>query len=199
VTTTINIASEKDAKQIADIYAPCVRDTFISFETEPPTTLLMSQRILTTTQKYPWLVTRRGETVLAYAYASQHRDRNAYPWSVDVGIYVLASERRTGLGRRLYEGLFQILRLQGFYNAYAGIALPNLASVKLHESHGFQALGVYKCVGFKLGAWRDVGWWHLPLKKPSADPNTPTWFRDFRQQLGDGDLGANLPLVNPET
>jgi phosphinothricin acetyltransferase len=140
----------------------------------------MRERIKSTTEKYPWLVTRRGSAVLAYAYASQHRSRAAYQWSVDVGIYVLASERRTGIGRNLYKALFQVLRLQGFYNAYAGIALPNAASVGLHEALGFQPLGVYKRVGFKLGAWRDVGWWQLSLKEAADKPNPPTWFRDFR-------------------
>ena len=152
----------------------------------------MSERMLNTTEKYPWIVTRRGEKVLAYAYASQHRSRAAYQWSVDAGIYVLASERRSGLGRNLYKALFHVLRLQGFYNAYAGIALPNLASVALHESVGFQPLGVYKHVGFKLGAWRDVGWWQLALQEPAGNPIAPIWFRDFRQNLNGRQLGEIL-------
>src|SRR5690349_17922640 len=112
MTTTIDFAAPQDAGQIAEIYGPCVRDTFISFEVEAPTALQMSERILNTTEKYPWLVTRRDGKVLAYAYASQHRSRAAYQWSVDVGIYVLASERRSGLGRNLYEALFRVLRWQ---------------------------------------------------------------------------------------
>jgi phosphinothricin acetyltransferase len=183
MTTTIDFATPQDAGQIAEIYGPCVRDTFISFEVEAPTAVQMSERILNTMEKYPWLVTRRGGKVLAYAYASQHRSRAAYQWSVDAGIYVLASDRRSGLGRSLYQALFQVLRLQGFYNAYAGIALPNPASVALHEAVGFQALGVYKHVGFKAGTWRDVGWWQLALQEPREKPTAPVWFRDFRENL----------------
>lgn len=189
MTIMIDFASQEDAEQIAEIYGPCVKDTFISFEIEAPTALQMCDRILATTEKYPWLVTRRGTKVLAYTSANQHRTRAAYQWSVDVGIYVLASERRSGLGRNLYKALFQVLRLQGFYNAYAGIALPNVASVALHESLGFQALGVYKRVGFKLGAWREVGWWQLALQEPVGNPTAPMWFRDFRQNFNTRRLG----------
>lgn len=177
----IDFVKEEDAEQIASIYAPCVRETFISFEMDPPTASQIRERIVSTTEKYPWLVTRRGEEVLAYAYASQHRSRAAYQWSVDVGIYVLASARRSGVGRSLYQALFQVLRLQGFYNAYAGIALPNPASIGLHEACGFRPLGVYEHVGFKLGAWRDVGWWQRAVQGLAQPPANPIWFSDFRR------------------
>jgi phosphinothricin acetyltransferase len=80
-----------------------------------------------------------------------------------VSVYVHAQQRKRGLGRRLYTALFELLRLQGFYSAYAGIALPNEASVQLHEALGFVPIGVYRAVGYKLGAWRDVGWWQCDL------------------------------------
>ena len=104
--------------------------------------------------------------------ASSHRTRAAYQWSVDVSVYVHERARRRGVGRALYGALFGILRQQGFYSAYAGIALPNPASVRLHESMGFQPVGVYRSVGYKLGAWRDVGWWHLALR-PAIEPPAP--------------------------
>jgi phosphinothricin acetyltransferase len=189
---TIDFATADDAEQIEAIYAPCVRDTFISFELEPPSASQIRERILKTTEKYPWLVTRRGKEVLAYAYASQHRSRAAYEWSVDVGIYVLGSSRKLGVGRSLYQTLFQVLSLQGFYNAYAGIALPNPASVGLHQACGFRPVGVYENAGFKLGAWRDVGWWQRALLKPILGqvPAAPTWFAEFRDKFQNQDLAS---------
>ena len=131
MTTTIDFAVEPDAEQIQAIYAPCVCDTFISFEVVPPSAEQIRERILSTTEKYPWLVTRLDGEVLAYAYASQHRSRSAYQWSVDVGIYVLVTSRRTGIGRRLYEILLSVLRLQGFYNAYAGHSLTQSCQCRI--------------------------------------------------------------------
>ena len=173
MTPTIRLARTEDAGQIQAIYAPIVSSTVISFELEPPTVEEMHQRILTTLQKYPWLVCERDREILGYAYASEHRTRAAYQWCVDVSVYVNGRIRRAGIGRALYISLLKILRVQGFYNAYAGITLPNPASVGLHDSLGFTPIGVYRSVGYKLGKWHDVGWWHLALKEPSANPELP--------------------------
>ena len=105
-----------------------------------------------------------------YAYASRHRDRAAYQWSIDVSVYVRADAHRRGIGRALYAALLRIVVAQGFYNAYAGITLPNPASVGLHESFGFRPVGMYRRVGHKLGAWHDVGWWALDLQPRPASP-----------------------------
>jgi phosphinothricin acetyltransferase len=153
-----------------------VRDTFISFETEPPSALTMAERIDATQRRHPWLVATAGDEVTGYAYASDHRPRDAYRWSVDVTAYVAEAARGKGVGRRLYNSLIPMLRAQGFRGAFAGIALPNDASVGLHEAAGFQALGLYKDVGFKLGAWRDVGWWRLELSNDGAQPSEPMTF-----------------------
>jgi L-amino acid N-acyltransferase YncA len=99
--------------------------------------------------------------------------RAAYQWSVDVSVYIHAQVRRSGVGRGLYRSLFALLVLQGFYQAYAGITLPNPASVGLHESLGFQPVGVYRAVGYKLGAWHDVGWWQLTLQARVPAPEPP--------------------------
>jgi phosphinothricin acetyltransferase len=168
----IRPATERDAEQILAIYAPIVRDTTISFELEPPTADEMKRRIAETLVRWPWLVFEHRGEILAYASAGPHRARAAYRWSVDVSAYVHPKVRRRSIGRALYTCLFEILVLQGFYNAYAGIALPNPPSVALHESLGFHPVGVYRGVGFKLGAWRDVGWWHLSLQ-PKAVPSGP--------------------------
>lgn len=165
---TIRSATPDDAAAIAEIYAPFVTSTAISFETEPPDADAMRARIVSGITKYPWLVADDGR-VVGYAYASQHRSRAAYRWSVDVSVYVHASARRRGIASELYRALFASLKERGFMRAFAGIALPNEASVGLHEALGFTPVGVYHAVGYKLGAWRDVGWWELALQ-PLADP-----------------------------
>ena len=171
---TIRLATERDAEQIAAIYAPNVIGTVISFEFEPPTAEEMRRRIELTLKRYPWLVCERHDgRLLGYAYAGTHGSRAAYQWSVDVSVYVHEEARRMGVGRGLYASLFAALVLQGFYNAYAGATLPNPASVGLHESVGFRPVGVYRGVGYKLGAWHDVVWWHLPLRERVADPDPP--------------------------
>ena len=112
--------------------------------------------------------------MLGYAYASRHRERAAYQWSVDVSVYVRADAHRRGIGRALYTALLRIVTAQGFYGAYAGITLPNASSVGLHEAMGFRAVGVYRAVGYKLGAWHDVGWWDLDARcTPGVAPPPP--------------------------
>jgi phosphinothricin acetyltransferase len=169
----IRLASERDAAQIQAIYSPIVSQTVTSFEMEPPTVEEMRRRITDTLAHFPWLVCEHQAQILGYAYASKHRARAAYQWSVDVSVYVHANTRRTGIGRAMYASLFQILRLQGFYNAYAGVALPNPGSVGLHEAMGFKPIGVYSEVGYKFGAWHDVGWWHLALQPKAVSPQPP--------------------------
>ncbi|MEM9234794.1 MAG: arsinothricin resistance N-acetyltransferase ArsN1 family B [Pseudomonadota bacterium] len=172
----IRVATKKDSQPVSDIYAPVVRDTFISFEAAPPDTEEMAKRINHTLRTHPWLVAEVEGTVVGYAYASPHRSRAAYQWSVDVSAYVAAAERGKGTGRALYTQLFDILRLQGFVMAHAGIALPNSASVAFHEQLGFRPIGTYTDVGFKKGSWRDVGWWKLKLQEPSETPEPPVPF-----------------------
>jgi L-amino acid N-acyltransferase YncA len=193
---TIRLATERDAEQIAALYAPYVTDTVISFESEPPTADEMRRRIRDTLERYPWVVCERQGRVLGYAYAGAHGSRAAYRWSVDVSVYVREGAHRTGVGRALYTSLFAALDLQGFYNAYAGATLPNPASVGLHEAMGFRSVGVYRGVGYKMGAWHDVGWWHLPLRERVADPDPPA---DLPLVLGseewDAALRHGLPLL----
>jgi L-amino acid N-acyltransferase YncA len=162
-----------DAEAIQVIYEPIVRDTTISFELEPPTAEEIRSRIRATTSILPWLVgVDDDDSVIGYVYASKHRERAAYQWSVDVTAYVRADHRGQGVGRSLYERLFEQLIGAGYCQAFAGIALPNSASVALHESIGFAPIGVYRKVGFKHGAWHDVGWWQKELQLPDV-PDPP--------------------------
>ena len=173
MTARIRLVNDSDAEAIARIYRPAVEDTTISFETVAPDREEIVRRIADTTQSHPWLVCELDGVVVGYAYASKHRVRAAYRWSVDTSVYVDATCRRCGIGRGLYVSLFSVLSAQGFFNAYAGIALPNPASVGLHESVGFRPIGVYQRVGYKLGAWQDVGWWQVFLKPHDASPGEP--------------------------
>ena len=180
MSATIRPATPEDAAAILAIYAPIVRETAISFEVEPPTLAEMAERIAQTLRHLPWLVCDRQGEVLGYVYASTHRARAAYQWSVDVTVYIQQEARRTGIGRALYTALFELLAGQVFFQCFAGITLPNPASVGLHESLGFQPIGVYRSVGYKLGAWHDVGWWQRDLQPGQRSPVPPTAFETLR-------------------
>jgi L-amino acid N-acyltransferase YncA len=180
MSATIRLAAPEDAAAVLAIYAPIVRNTAISFEVEPPTLVEMAERIATTLQHLPWLVCDRQGEILGYVYASAHRVRAAYQWSVDVTVYIHPAARRTGIGRALYTALFALLARQGFFQCFAGITLPNPASVGLHESLGFHTIGIYRRVGYKLGAWHDVGWWQRALQPGQHPPAPPTTFAVLR-------------------
>jgi len=161
-----------DAEAVRSIYAPFVSDNATSFEIEPPDITAIEQRIRDLKDQYPWLVFEADGKVLGYAYASPHRTRHAYQWCVDVSVYIHGLAQHCGVGRALYAALFEMLSQQGYVNVYAGITLPNPASVGLHQSLGFVPVGVYSRVGFKFGKWHDVVWLHLRLSEtPIPTPN----------------------------
>jgi L-amino acid N-acyltransferase YncA len=168
-TIVIRLATWADAEPICAIYRPIVESTTISFETVAPDEAEMRERIVETLRVHPWLVLAEDGIVRGYAVASAHRARAAYRWSVNTSVYVADGARGRRLGAALYASLFALLEAQGFARAYAGIALPNPASVRLHERVGFIPVGVYHAVGYKHGAWRDVGWW----EKSIVDRPTP--------------------------
>lgn len=176
----IRPASEDDAAAVARIYRPIVEDTHVSFETTPPSTVEMAERIRATQPALPWLVCEDGDRVVGYAYASPRSDRPAYRWSVDVSVYVAADRRREGIARGLYRSLLGLLRLGGRYTAYAVIALPNPASVGFHEAVGFERAGLYRRVGHKGGEWRDVGHWELVLRDREGRPSPPRPLDELR-------------------
>ncbi len=192
----IRLAAERDAEEIAEIYAPNVRQSIVSFETEVPPAEEMRGRIGGAGDRFAWLVCERQGRILGYAYAGEHRSRSAYRWSVDVSAYVREETRGAGVGKALYTSLISVLALQGFYNAYAGIALPNPASVGLHESVGFRPVGVYREVGYKLGGWHDVGWWSLVLRAHVANPAEPAGLSSvLTAGRGDAALASGLKVL----
>lgn len=182
----VRVATPADAAAIREIYAPNIEASHTSFELEVPSVEEVARRVTDTLRTHPWLVAVEagGVEVLGYAYATPHRARAAYQWCCESSVYVRSGVHRAGVGRTLYRALFEVLGRQGLRNVYAGIALPNAASVGLHESFGFTPVGVYRGVGFKLGAWRDVGWWHLALGDDGPPAGPP---RPFDVSLLDGD------------
>ncbi|GAB3887315.1 arsinothricin resistance N-acetyltransferase ArsN1 family B [Spirosoma agri] len=170
---TIRFAKLTDAPAILAIYAPYVEDSVITFEYVAPTISELSERIRTIQEQYPYLVAEIDGQVLGYAYASRHRDRTAYQWSVDTSVYVHPDGQRKGMARQLYTTLFDLLRQQGYYNAYAGITMPNPKSEALHQSFGFEPIGTYSNVGYKMGAWHDVTWFKLNLQPHQLNPTAP--------------------------
>jgi len=139
----------------------------------------MASRIKATTEQFAWLVLEEGEEVCGYAYAGRHHERAAYGWAVNTAIYNGERHRRRGVGRALYTALFDLLRLQGYFKACAGVTLPNAASVGLHERMGFSLVGVYRGVGYKRGAWHDVAWYESALQPERLDPPAPRPISDF--------------------
>jgi L-amino acid N-acyltransferase YncA len=166
-------ARPDDAQACAAIYGPIVTGTAISFEEVSPTAGEFAARIAEIGATWPWLVGEADGAVLGYVYGSRHRERAAYRWSVDVTAYVHPDARGRGVGSALYHVLFRVLERQGFHHAFAGITLPNDASLALHRSVGFAPVGTYEKVGFKFGTWHDVAWFQRPLgaeRAPAGDP-----------------------------
>jgi L-amino acid N-acyltransferase YncA len=180
MSARIRVATPDDAPSILDIYAPYCESTLVSFEIAAPTESQMGERISNVTARYPWLVAEIDGRVAGYVYASQHRERAGYRWAVDAAVYIGEEHRRRNVGRVLYKTLFSLLREQGIYQAYAGITLPNPASVGLHEAVGFETIAVFRNVGYKLGRWLDVGWWRLQLMPPEENPAEPRLIHEIR-------------------
>jgi L-amino acid N-acyltransferase YncA len=166
-------ATSGDAASIAAIYAPYCESTPITFENEAPEETEIRTRIEKVLPHYPWLVCEFDGRVVGYAYASRHRERAAYRWGVDVGIYIDGGQHRRGIGRALYSSLFPLLVQQGYFKAYAGITVPNEASVGLHVAMGFREVGTYPAEGFKLGDWRNVMWLEMTLQPLVPHPAEP--------------------------
>jgi L-amino acid N-acyltransferase YncA len=161
---TIRAASTADAAALLAIYAPFVERTAVSFEETPPSVDEFAARIHKSQSRWDWLVAERTGVILGYAYGTSHRERAAYRWSAEVSAYVDPQVQRQWIGRALYLELFDRLAARGYCNAFAGIALPNDASVALHRRVGFEPIGVFRSIGWKFGAWHDVAWLQRALR-----------------------------------
>jgi len=175
----LRIARPDDAPSIRTIYAPYVERSVISFETEPPDVATMLARMNKVLPQHPWLVATVAGEIAGYAYAGPHRERAAYRWSVDVTAYLDDRFHRRGIGRRLYDALCTLLQTQHIANAFGLVTLPNAASAALHESCGFVRCATETRVGYKFGAWHDVGVWQKQLSSDVATPIEPISFSDL--------------------
>jgi phosphinothricin acetyltransferase len=167
---TIRDAETGDAQALLEIYRPFVTDSAVSFELEPPTVEGFAARIASAQSQWAWLVAERGGALAGYAYASAFRTRAAYRFTVETSAYVHPGHRGQGVARALYRRLFEVLVEKGYCNAYAGIALPNDASVAFHQALGFTPVGVFHRGGFKFGRWHDISWWEIALQDHPANP-----------------------------
>lgn len=181
--TAIRLATKDDAKQILDIYAPYIINTATSFETDVPSVEEMQIRIANCLQKYPWIVCTIDGKMAGYVYASKHREREAYQWSCESSVYVHDEFKGKGIGKKLYLLLFEVLKLQGIRNVYAGITLPNEASINLHERCGFLRFATYENIGYKLGSWQTVGWWKLQINNYDLNPPPPIKILELNAQV----------------
>lgn len=179
----IRLANPSDAVAMLAIYAPYIRNTSLTFETKVPAVADFANRVRSYMELFPWLVFESEGQVVGYAYASRYREREAYQWSVECSVYVQDDQHRTGIGRKLYRALFTMLRAQGFTTVYAVINLPNEASVAFHEQIGFRYFATYQKVGYKLGKWKDVGWWQLQLNDYINEPAPPVKFSEIDQKI----------------
>jgi L-amino acid N-acyltransferase YncA len=166
-------ATVEDAAACATLYAPYVRDTAVSFELVPPTAGEMATRIEAALARHAWVVLEDGGRAVGYAYGTTFNPRAAYDWSTSVSVYTETGRRRTGAGRTLYSALLDRLADRGHLTALAGVALPNDASVGLHTAMGFEPVGTYRRVGWKLGRWHDVTWFQRPLGGGPVDDGAP--------------------------
>jgi L-amino acid N-acyltransferase YncA len=191
----VRSATIADAAGVLKIYTPYIENTSFTFETEVPTLAAFENRIMQYLQNYPWLVCEVDGMIAGYAYAARHRERTAYQWSVESSVYVHDDHQRAGVASALYKALFDMLRLQGFRNVYAVINLPNDRSVAFHERLGFRYFATYEQVGYKLGKWKNVGWWRLILNDFGDEPAPPVPFSQLEDAWVNDILQKNSTLV----
>jgi L-amino acid N-acyltransferase YncA len=190
---SIRLIEEKDAEAALAVYSPFVLHTAITFEVEVPTASYFSERIKTNTEDYPWLVCLENEKIIGYAYGSKHRPKTAYQWSPESTIYLAPKAHGKGIGRVLYETLFAILKMQGYCNVFAGVSLPNEKSESFHRALGFECIGDFKNIGFKLGEWHSTRWFQLSLATHIDNPPAPTTMNEVEHSP---DVKAILQAAN---
>lgn len=187
----IRLATQKDAKGILEIYAPYIRETSYTFESDVPTEEEFAKRIHAYLENWPWLVCEINSEIAGYAYATKYRERKGYQWCTESSVYIHEKFQRLGIARALYTALFEILKRQGYVNVYAVINLPNDKSVALHEDCGFKWFATYDHVGYKLGRWKNVGWWQLQVNDYVDEPAAPMRF----SEMDDGFLNGMFEVA----
>lgn len=186
----IIIAEKKDAAQLLAVYAPYVEKTAVSFEYEVPKVQEFERRIASVLEKYPYLAAQREEEIVGYAYAGAFHARKAYQWAAETSIYVREDQRRTGVGKALYQALEKILTMQNILNLNACIAFPEEEdefltknSVRFHECQGYRIVGKFHNCGYKFGRWYHMVWMEKIIGEHMDIPNEVKWFPDIRDLI----------------
>jgi L-amino acid N-acyltransferase YncA len=191
----IRVATKNDAAGMLEIYAPFILDSGITQETEVPSLGDFQQRIISNFEERPWLVCKINNEIAGYAYAGKHRDRKGYQWCTEPSVYISEKNYGLGIANALYTALFDILKAQGYVNAYAVITLPNDRSIAFHKKFGFEYLTIYKKIGYKLGQWHDVGWMQYEIIPHKNDPADPIKFLNIDKALIDSILLKSSRLL----
>jgi phosphinothricin acetyltransferase len=179
-TPTIRLIRDTDYAGALAVYTPYVLETVITFEYEVPSLDEFTKRLSIIARHYPVLVCEVDGAIVAYCYGSTHRVKTAYQWSVESTIYVAEAYHHKGIAAIMYTCLFDILRLQGFINVYAGISVPDGKSDKFHPKFGFKYLGVFPKIGYKHGSWHDLKWFEYVLAQRVDNPAVPVAIREMR-------------------
>lgn len=170
---SIRLVTPADAASCLEVYAPYVRTTAISFEYEVPTIPAFEKKIEKIMEQYPWLVCIYKNEVVGYTYGSMHRERTAYQWSPESTVYLKETFHQKGIARILYETLFDLLRMQGYFSIYASVLSSNNKSVAFHRKMGFEEIGLFKNIGYKLGTWHSNLWFQYFLQEHCVQPTAP--------------------------
>lgn len=191
----IRVATKDDAAGMLEIYTPFILNSGITQETEVPSVEGFQQRVASNLEERPWLVCEINNEMAGYAYAGKHRDRKGYQWCTEPSVYISEKHFGVGVAHALYTALFDILKIQGYVNAYAVITLPNDRSIAFHKKFGFEYLTTYKKIGYKLGQWHDVGWMQYEINPRKQDPTDPIKFSQIDKAVVDSILKKSSVLL----
>lgn len=178
----IRLVRETDAPKILEIYKPYIENTAITFECEVPSCAEFRNRIRDISSAYPYLVCTSKEKIIGYAYAHRQMEREAYQWNAELSVYIEKTHFHCGVGKALYQALIEILKMQNVRNVYGGVTSPNDGSERLHESLGFEKLGVYHNTGYKCGTWHDVAWFEKTIGDHALEPKCFVSIQEIDQE-----------------
>ena len=160
----------RDAAGILAVYAPYIRETAVTFETEVPAPDAFTARVAGICADFPYLVLEVDGELAGYAYAHRQAERAAYAWNAELSIYLAGKWRGRGLGAPLYRLLERLLTMQGYVNLYGVITASNAGSIRLHEKLGYRQTGLHEKTGWKFGQWHDVAWLHKRVGEGEPGP-----------------------------
>jgi phosphinothricin acetyltransferase len=191
----IRVATKDDAVGMLEIYSPFILNSVSLRKQMFHLLKTFSKELFQTGKERPWLVCEINNEIAGYAYAGKHRDRKGYQWCTEPSVYISEKYHGVGIANALYTALFDILKKQGYVNAYAAITLPNDRSIAFHKKFGFDYLTTYKKIGYKLGQWHDVGWMQYEINPHKEDPSDPIKFSKVDKAVVDSILTRSSVLL----